>query len=344
MQQAPHYDDVVAEVHAVPGTAQRDLLQQSRGGAPPDCLDPGFGFGKSLAHNVNCSRGLGRCDDLGCPVLVGLSRKSMVGELTRLPVDRRLGSSIAAALAAVARGARIVRVHDVAETVAALRVWQAVARSDELRGAGPGGLARLTQETGWRVDTSGRMVYGDGWGSAPITPEFVMHLGYAAGRVLAQGGRGRPAVLLGKDTRISGYMLESALMAGLLCRRGRRPRHRAPADAGGRLSHPRLAAVRRGGAQRVAQSVRGQRHQVLLRRRQQAAGRDRGSDRGAAGGTDGVRDFGAPGQGVPGGGGSGTLHRVLQEHVPVCPRPQRPETGGRLRQRRGVPHRAARLP
>jgi dihydropteroate synthase len=133
MQDAPHYDDVVAEVQDFLA-AQRDLLQ-SRGVARQRiALDPGFGFGKSLEHNVTLLAGLGRINDLGCAVLVGMSRKSMVGKLTRLPIDQRLGSSIAAALAAVARGAHIVRVHDVAQTVAALRVWRAV--EDAVKGTG----------------------------------------------------------------------------------------------------------------------------------------------------------------------------------------------------------------
>ena len=125
MQQAPCYDDVVAEVRDFLA-ARRDMLE-SRGVARERiCLDPGFGFGKSLAHNVTLLAGLGQLAGLGCAVLVGMSRKSMIGDLSRLPLDQRLGSSIAAALAAVARGAHIVRVHDVAQTVAALRVWQAV--------------------------------------------------------------------------------------------------------------------------------------------------------------------------------------------------------------------------
>lgn len=125
MQQAPHYDDVVEEVHDFL-RARRDALQARGVARDRICLDPGFGFGKSLEHNVTLLAGLEALQDLQCPILVGMSRKSMVGQLTRLPVDQRLGSSIAAALAAVARGARVVRVHDVAQTVAALTVWQAV--------------------------------------------------------------------------------------------------------------------------------------------------------------------------------------------------------------------------
>lgn len=133
MQQAPHYDDVVEEVCQFLRD-QRDLLERHGVARERICLDPGFGFGKSLEHNVTLLAGLDAMRGLHCPILVGMSRKSMVGHLTRLPIDQRLGSSIAAALAAVKRGAHIVRVHDVAQTVAALTVWQAVeARS---RGAG----------------------------------------------------------------------------------------------------------------------------------------------------------------------------------------------------------------
>jgi dihydropteroate synthase len=137
MQEAPHYDDVVGEVRDFLAL-QRDRLQDA--GIAPEriCLDPGFGFGKSLAHNLDLLAGLDALGALGCPVLVGLSRKSMIGALTGLPVGERLGGSIAAALAAAARGARIVRVHDVAQTVAALAVWQAVQERTEKRQAGPG--------------------------------------------------------------------------------------------------------------------------------------------------------------------------------------------------------------
>ena len=128
MQQAPHYDDVVKEVYDFL-RERRDALERNGVARDRICLDPGFGFGKGLAHNVALLAGLGELHGLGCPILVGMSRKSMVGQLTRLPVDQRLGSSIAAALAAVARGAHIVRVHDVAQTVAALTVWQAVAQT-----------------------------------------------------------------------------------------------------------------------------------------------------------------------------------------------------------------------
>ena len=125
MQQAPYYDNVVTEVCDFL-QRQRDLLEARGVARDRLCLDPGFGFGKSLAHNLTLLARLDEMRKLGCPILVGMSRKSMVGGLTGLPIAERLGSSIAAALAAVDRGAHIVRVHDVAQTLAALTVWKAV--------------------------------------------------------------------------------------------------------------------------------------------------------------------------------------------------------------------------
>ena len=113
MQQSPHYPNgVVAEVSAF--LSERLLV------------DPGFGFGKTLDDNLALLAGLGELLGLGMPLLVGLSRKSMIGALLDLPVEERLHGSVAAALVAVERGARIVRVHDVAATVQALAVWNAV--------------------------------------------------------------------------------------------------------------------------------------------------------------------------------------------------------------------------
>ena len=133
MQQAPHYDDVLKEVCDFLRD-QRDRLGKAGVARERICLDPGFGFGKSLEHNVTLLAGLDALRALDCPILVGMSRKSMVGQLSGLPIEQRLGSSIAAVLAAVARGALIVRVHDVAQTRAALTVWQAV----EEKSRGPG--------------------------------------------------------------------------------------------------------------------------------------------------------------------------------------------------------------
>ena len=125
MQQAPVYADVVDEVGHF-------LLQRvaalEAGGVERRrlCIDPGFGFGKTLVQNLQLLQQLPRLQErLGLPVLAGLSRKSMIGSITGKAVEGRLAGSIGAALAAVAGGARIVRVHDVAETVDALAVWQA---------------------------------------------------------------------------------------------------------------------------------------------------------------------------------------------------------------------------
>ncbi len=125
MQRTPHYDDVVAEVGAWL-SGRRDALLAAGVGADRICIDPGFGFGKTLAHNLDLLRATSRLATVA-PVLVGVSRKSMLGQLTGRPVGQRLGASVAAALVAVDRGAAIVRVHDVADTVAALKVWRAVA-------------------------------------------------------------------------------------------------------------------------------------------------------------------------------------------------------------------------
>lgn len=125
MQSAPVYEDVLAEVGEFL-LARRDGLLDAGVAADRIVLDPGFGFGKSLEHNLALLRGLSRFVQLGCPVLVGLSRKSMLGTLLDRPVEERMVASVAAALLAVERGARLVRVHDVAQTRDALRLWSAV--------------------------------------------------------------------------------------------------------------------------------------------------------------------------------------------------------------------------
>lgn len=125
MQEHPDYQDVVAEVHefltsrvaaAEAAGVRRDRI----------VIDPGFGFGKTLAHNLALLRELGKLTDLGVPVLAGLSRKSMLGALTGRDVGQRLTASVAAALIAVQRGAGIVRVHDVGATVDVLKILAAV--------------------------------------------------------------------------------------------------------------------------------------------------------------------------------------------------------------------------
>jgi dihydropteroate synthase len=125
MQENPHYDDVVAEVHAF--LAERIAASVSAGIATNKLvIDPGFGFGKTLEHNLTLLRGLSTLTDLDVPVLAGLSRKSMIGMALNLPVEQRLHASVALALIAAQNGARIIRVHDVAPTVEAIRMWEAV--------------------------------------------------------------------------------------------------------------------------------------------------------------------------------------------------------------------------
>ncbi|GBG01205.1 dihydropteroate synthase [Azospira sp. I13] len=125
MQQQPVYGDVVAEVRAF--LAERVSAARAAGiAADRLVLDPGFGFGKHLDHNLELLRRLPETTVDGLPVLAGMSRKSMLGALTGQPVEARLGASIAAHLQAARLGARILRVHDVAAMRDALTVWQAV--------------------------------------------------------------------------------------------------------------------------------------------------------------------------------------------------------------------------
>ena len=124
MQDAPHYDDVVAEVGNFL-RARADALVARGVAYDRLLLDPGFGFGKSLEHNLTLLRRLDVLAAHGWPLLVGLSRKGTIGALTGRPVEERLAGSVAAALVAIERGARVVRVHDVAATVDAIEVWVA---------------------------------------------------------------------------------------------------------------------------------------------------------------------------------------------------------------------------
>ena len=125
MQQDLVYADVVAEVHAF--LAERIRVCESAGISRERILvDPGFGFGKALDHNLTLLRHLDHFSGLAAGVLVGMSRKSMIGLLLDVPVGERLAGSLAAAVIAVWQGARIVRAHDVRETVRALRVCSAV--------------------------------------------------------------------------------------------------------------------------------------------------------------------------------------------------------------------------
>ena len=126
MQRDPRYGDVVGEVHTF--LAERVRACVAAGIRPEHLVvDPGFGFGKTLAHNLALLAALPRFASLGAPVMVGLSRKSMLGELTGREVGERLAGSVTAAVLAVQRGASLVRVHDVAATRDALTVALAVA-------------------------------------------------------------------------------------------------------------------------------------------------------------------------------------------------------------------------
>lgn len=125
MQMQPQYQDVVSEVAGF--LRQRMAVLEAAGiGRERMVIDPGFGFGKTLAHNLTLLRDLQSFLALGVPVLAGLSRKSMLGAITGREVDKRMAASVAAAMLAVQRGAAIVRVHDVRETVDALKVINAV--------------------------------------------------------------------------------------------------------------------------------------------------------------------------------------------------------------------------
>lgn len=125
MQLQPEYGNVVAEV--VEFLRSRIAAAKLAGIAHSRiAIDPGFGFGKTLTHNLDLLRQLDEFIALGVPVLAGLSRKSMLGALTGRDAGARMPASIAAALIAVQRGAKIVRVHDVGATVDALKIWNAV--------------------------------------------------------------------------------------------------------------------------------------------------------------------------------------------------------------------------
>lgn len=125
MQQAPVYEDVLKEVEDF--LAERLGACRKAGIAEERLvLDPGFGFGKSLEHNLKLFRELPRLAVGGLPLLVGVSRKTMLGAITGRPVADRLAASLAAAVIAAAKGARIIRVHDVAATRDALSVWSAI--------------------------------------------------------------------------------------------------------------------------------------------------------------------------------------------------------------------------
>ncbi|MGO2566884.1 MAG: dihydropteroate synthase [Serratia proteamaculans] len=124
MQQAPHYDDLIGNVNAF---FQRNIERCNSAGITNQklLLDPGFGFGKNLAHNYQLLARLSEFHHFGLPLLVGMSRKSMIGQLLNVPPEQRVIGSVACAVIAAMQGAQIVRVHDVKETVEAMRVVEA---------------------------------------------------------------------------------------------------------------------------------------------------------------------------------------------------------------------------
>ena len=124
MQDAPRYDDVLVEVYE---WLEDRIAAAEEAGIARDIIlvDPGIGFGKTVAHNLELMNGLALLHGLGCPIVIGASRKRMIGALSgEAPADQRLPGSLALALKAVEQGAQIVRVHDVPETVQALKVWR----------------------------------------------------------------------------------------------------------------------------------------------------------------------------------------------------------------------------
>jgi dihydropteroate synthase len=124
MQTDPRYDDVVVEVYL---WLEERIAEAEEAGIARDkiLVDVGFGFGKTLAHNLELMNNLSLFHSLGCPLVIGASRKRTIGALSNeAPVENRLGGSIAFALKAVEQGVQLVRVHDVPETVQALRIWR----------------------------------------------------------------------------------------------------------------------------------------------------------------------------------------------------------------------------
>jgi len=124
MQDSPRYEDVLVEVYC--WLEERIAAAEEAGIARSKILvDPGIGFGKTVAHNLELMNGLALLHGLGCPIVLGASRKRMIGALSNeAPADRRLAGSLALALKAVEQGAQVLRVHDVPETVQALKVWR----------------------------------------------------------------------------------------------------------------------------------------------------------------------------------------------------------------------------
>jgi len=125
MQDNPHYQDVVTEVYDFLARRVDWAITQ---GIPREriAIDPGIGFGKKTAHNLEILRSLHRFENLGCVILIGTSRKGFLGKITGRPLGERASASAASSLAACLGGARVVRVHDVAPMVDTIRIWTAL--------------------------------------------------------------------------------------------------------------------------------------------------------------------------------------------------------------------------
>lgn len=134
MQDDPHYENVIEDVSGFLAARMR-ACRDAGVDAARLAIDPGFGFGKRAVHNLALLKGLSSLEVLGAPIVVGLSRKSMLGRLTGRGVDERLAGSVALAAIAVLNGARIVRAHDVAATLDAVRVAAAVSKGESFDGA-----------------------------------------------------------------------------------------------------------------------------------------------------------------------------------------------------------------
>ena len=240
----------------LPRGARRARPRRRASRAARILVDPGIGFGKTVAHNLALVRGLALLHGLGCAILFGASRKRFIGALGDAPdPPDRVPGSIAVALEALRQGAQVIRVHDVNETRQAVALWPA------LNGRrGVGGMARKLFGTD---GVRGRA------NDAPMTAETALRLGQAAGRLLHQrrarapGGdrQGHPPLGLHAGERAD---------RGLHLGRHERLPGRPGADAGGRLADPLDARRPRGDDLGLAQPLPGQRHQVLRPRRLQA--------------------------------------------------------------------------
>ena len=130
MQDNPQYQDVLSEVTNFL-KARVDACVEVGINQKRICIDPGFGFGKSFEHNMQLMQKLSELTQLNLPLLVGVSRKGMIGQITGKSIDQRTAGSLAMAQVALDRGANILRVHDVAETCDMIRVWSAIQQSLE---------------------------------------------------------------------------------------------------------------------------------------------------------------------------------------------------------------------